>query len=98
MKDRRRLIIVFSVFWIIGLLGGYYLGVGSALLPAETVEYNYYFAEKSAHSDVEPINKKCSNTNDEDDEGHDGSFVATLIEKAGLDNLSDKIVDWVSPQ
>lgn len=59
MKDRKRFLLVFAVCWVIGLTGGYYLGLGSAILPSENVEYNYYYSEKANDSDVEPI-KKCT--------------------------------------
>ena len=96
MKDRKRFLVVFAIFWIIGLVGGYALGVGSALLPAETVEYNYFFSEKAANSDVEPIKKPCSS--DDDDDNEDGGILTVVIEKAGLNNIPEKIIDWVNPQ
>lgn len=98
MKDRKRFIIVFAIFWVIGLLGGYYLGVGSAILPAETIEYNYYFSEKSTDSAVEPIKRNCS-SDDNSDENNDSEGILTfVIEKSGLKNLPEKLVDWVNPQ
>lgn len=98
MKDRKRFLIVFAIFWVIGLVGGYYLGVGSALLPSETVEYNYFFSEKSADSDVQPINRKCSIADDSDENDDDNGVLTVIIEKSGLKNLPEKLVDWVSPQ
>lgn len=65
MKDRKRFLLVFAVCWVIGLTGGYYLGLGSAILPSENVEYTYYYSEKADDSDVEPI-KKCSTTESDD--------------------------------
>jgi hypothetical protein len=61
MKDRKRFLLVFAVCWVIGLTGGYFLGLGSAILPSENVEYTYYYSEKASDSDVEPV-KKCSKT------------------------------------
>jgi len=66
MKNQKKFILVFALFWVIGLLGGYFLGVGSAVLPTEYIEYNYYFSEKTKDSEVEPISKECSE--DADDE------------------------------
>ncbi len=59
MKDRKRFLLVFAVCWVIGLTGGYFLGIGSAILPSENVEYTYYYSKKASGSDVEPV-KKCS--------------------------------------
>jgi hypothetical protein len=98
MKDRKRFLIVFAIFWVIGLVGGYYLGVGSALLPSETVEYNYFFSEKSADSTVEPIKHTRSAADDTDEDNDESGLLSVLIEKSGLKNLPDKLVDWVSPQ
>ncbi len=94
MKDRKRFIIVFAIFWIIGLLGGYYLGVGSSMVPSESIEYNYFFSEKASGSDVEPIKKNCDSAEDEDDT----NYLHVLVRKVGVDQLPQRIADFFSPQ
>jgi hypothetical protein len=60
MKDRKRFILVFAISWVIGLSGGYYLGVGSAFVPTENVEYNYYFSQNAQDAEVEMVKKECA--------------------------------------
>jgi len=78
MKDRKRFLFVFAICWVIGLLGGYFLGLGSAILPSENIEYNYYFSEKAEGSDVEPINKKCTKSDNTKKTEDDNTFYVVV--------------------
>lgn len=90
MKDRKRFVLIFALFWVIGLTGGYFLGVGSSFLPKENVEYNYYFSEKAEDSDVEPISK-CKKADAENTP--EESKIHALLRKTGLLNLPQRVVD-----
>jgi len=93
MKYQKKFILVFALFWVIGLLGGYYLGVGSAILPTEYVEYNYYFTEK-ADSSVEPISREC----DEDSKSNEDSVLSKTLKSLHLYSIPKKILkDLLSP-
>ncbi len=67
MKSQRKFIFIFALCWIIGLTGGYFLGVGSAILPTENVEYNYYFSENKSESGVESLDSECSEKANDDE-------------------------------
>ena len=68
MKYQKKFILVFALFWVIGLFGGYFLGVGSAIVPKENIEYNYYFSEKINDSSVESISTEGSDDNEAENE------------------------------
>lgn len=88
MKNKRHFILIFCLFWAIGLIGGYYLGVGSAILPTENIEYNFYFSENSNDSDVEIIKTECSEELLKEDEG----TIKTLFQNLNLHSLPQKVL------
>lgn len=95
MKDRKRFLLIFAIFWIIGMVGGYFLGVGSAFLPSENVEYNYYFSEKAEGSDVEPIKKNCDGqANGTTNDGENGFYL--ILKESGILNVPKKLVDRIT--
>ena len=95
VKDHKRFFLVFAIFWIIGLLGGYFLGVGSSFLPTENVEYNYYFSEKAEGSDVEPIKKNCTGKSTDATTNDDGNSFYVILKDAGILNLPHKVMSYI---
>ena len=94
MKDRKRFLLIFAVFWIIGMVGGYFLGVGSAFLPAENVEYNYYYSEKAEGSDVEPIKKNCDGQASSTTDSENGFY--RILKESGILNIPHKLVEKIT--
>lgn len=92
MKERKHFLLVFAICWVIGLTGGYYLGLGSAMVPTEYIEYNYYFSEKAEDSDVEAINKKCPHTKENEQPDKDDNFF-TVIKNAGILEMPKKFIN-----
>lgn len=91
MKDKKRFLIIFAVFWMIGMLGGYFLGVGSSFLPSENIDYNYYYTEKAEGSDVEPIKRSCKE-NKECTEHNQNRF-GQILKDSGVLNVPQKIAN-----
>lgn len=58
MKEHKKSILIFALFWVIGITGGYYLGVGSEVLPTEEINYNLYLATTPQKCKVEPVAKR----------------------------------------
>jgi hypothetical protein len=88
MKNQKKFILVFATFWVLGLVGGYYLGVGSGLLPNENIEYNYYFSENTNNSSVESIEKSCS----ENFEKEDNSTIEVLMKSLNFQSIPQKVI------
>ncbi len=45
MKNRKRFLFIFCLFWVIGLLGSYFFASSFHALPERTVDYTYYFSQ-----------------------------------------------------
>lgn len=97
MKYQKKFILIFCLFWVVGLVGGYYLGVGSAILPTESIEYNYYFSEKGENSSVEPIKKECSN--EDEIENEEGGMFIKVIKSFPIFSIPQKVIqNFFSPR
>ena len=95
MKDRKRFLLIFAVFWIIGMAGGYFLGVGSSFIPKENVAYNYYYSEKAEGSDVEPIKRNCAEKNDSPGSEKENGFVK-ILRDSGILSLPQKLLNRIN--
>ncbi len=72
MKNFKKSLFVFCVFWIIGIVGGYYIGLKSSAVPTENIEYGYYFSKTNTATNVETVKsvekKNHQEANKDDDE------------------------------
>ena len=73
MKFKKKTIILLALCWIVGIAGGYFIGIESASIPTENIDYNYY-SKDYARSSVKTVEPEQS----EEEEGHLTRFIRSL--------------------
>lgn len=92
MKFNKKSVIVFALCWAIGLVGGYYIGVESALIPNDTIEYGYYFSESIEATDVETVDSDDSGDKKSDcAEDKEDSRFTSFIKNLHLEMIPKRI-------
>lgn len=78
MKDHKKSILVFCLFWIVGILGGYYLGVGSGVLPEKDLNYNLILSSNTNDSGVQPVTLNDEQELEESDRQNEKDYFIIL--------------------
>ncbi len=88
MKMKKKTVLILALCWVVGIAGGYYIGVVSASIPTEQIDFNY-FNDSPYQSEVQSI----ENIEDSEAEEKDDSYLNRLFEESRLFNLPKRIFE-----
>ncbi len=89
MKMKKKTVLILALCWVAGIAGGYYIGVESASIPSEQIDFNY-FNDSPHQSEVQSIENSDDSEADKDD-----SYLNRLFEESRLFNLPKRIFEKV---
>lgn len=89
MKFKKKTIFILAICWIVGIAGGYFIGVESASIPSEYIDYNFY------SSDYAKSSVKTVDHNSEDDCNEEESRFTQFVKSLNLIEIPKKIFNKI---
>lgn len=89
MKFKKKTIFILAICWIVGIAGGYFIGVESASIPSEYIDYNFY------SSDYAKSSVKTVDHNSEGDCNEEESRFTQFVKSLNLIEIPKKIFNKI---
>ena len=89
MKIKKKTIFILAICWVVGIAGGYLIGVESASIPTENIDYNYY------SSDYTKSSVKTVDHHSEGDHNEEESRFTQFVKSLNLMEIPKKIFNKI---